>query len=52
VFPRWVGYFNVWAAISFVPGCILLMAWAAGRAALSDVDEMLTPAPELAGSIS
>jgi hypothetical protein len=77
VFPRWVGYFNVWAAVSFVPGCILiffksgpfsyqglfvfwvpflvfggwilLMAWAAGRAAKSDTGDLI---PGTSGSVS
>jgi hypothetical protein len=24
VFPRWLGYFNAWIAVSFVPGCLLI----------------------------
>ncbi|MHB8695126.1 MAG: hypothetical protein ACYDHH_28160 [Solirubrobacteraceae bacterium] len=24
VFPRWVGYFNIWAAISFTPVVLLI----------------------------
>jgi MFS family permease len=73
VFPRWLGYFNIWAAIAFVPGdlliffksgpfsyqglfvfwvpfvvfgaWILIMAWAAGRAALHDTESEPAPAP-------
>jgi hypothetical protein len=71
VFPRWLGYFNAWAAVSFTPGLlliffktgafsyqglfvfwvpfvvfgawILIMAWAAGRAALTDTPAATDP---------
>jgi hypothetical protein len=74
VFPRWLGYFNIWAAVSFMPGVLLIffksgpfsyqglfvfwvpfavfgawimiMAWAAGRAALTDTLEAAAASAE------